>query len=354
MRRYFIVVFTIFFAALLSAACAPQDEAPPEATVRPAVLYTVQASSTLQRSSFPAVISASRSTQLAFEVGGRIEALNVVESSEVKQGDVIAQINKQDYVNKVTQARSEFENAETEYQRAKRLAAQDAIATSVLESRKAQRDIARALLDTAQKALDDTTLRAPYDGNIANVSVKQFQNVQPLEIVATLQSEGVEAIINVPARIVAFSRQFTPVSTRVLLDVAPDISMPATLKEASTEADPNTQTYEVSFSFEPPENLVILPGMTATVQVEAQTLAGNTIQSNGVAVPRAAVVAEGEDRFVWVVNADDMKVTKRSVTISDDVGDVLSITQGLAIGETIVAAGGSFLHEGMQVRAWKK
>ena len=49
-----------------------------------------------------------------------------------------------------------------------------------------------------------------------------------------------------------------------------------------------------------------------------------------------------------------MKVTKRSVTISDDVGDVLSITQGLAIGETIVAAGGSFLHEGMQVRAWKK
>jgi RND family efflux transporter MFP subunit len=341
-------------AAAAVSACAPEVEAPQDNAARPAVFYMVEASSNLRRSEFPAVVSASRSTQLAFEVGGRVEALNVVESSQVKQGDVIAQINQQDYINKVTQARSEYQNAESEYQRARRLAEQNAIATNVVESRKAQRDIAQAGLDTAQKALDDTTLRAPYDGNISTVSVKQFQNVQPLEIVATLQSDGVEAIINVPARIVAFSQQFTPVSTNVVLDVAPDIAIPATFKEASTEADPNTQTYEVRFSFEPPEDLIILPGMTATVRTEAQAASGFDDDEDRVSVPRAAIVAEGEIRFVWVVDPDSMQVEKRTVTIDEGLGDVLSVSAGLETGEIIVAAGGSFLHEGMQVRPWEE
>ncbi len=354
MRRNLCTTALAGAIAAFCAGCAPETEAPSAPTVRPAVLYTVEAASNLQRSSFPAVISASRSTQLAFEVGGRIEELNVVQSSEVEQNQVIAQLDTADYENRLTQARSEYQNAEAEYQRARRLAEQDAIATSILESRKAQRDIARAALNTAEKALNDTTLRAPYAGNISTVSVKQFQNVQPLEIIATLQSDGVEAIINVPARIVAFSQQFTPLSTRVVLDVAPDVAIPATFKEASTEADPNTQTYEVRFSFEPPEDLIILPGMTATVRVEAEAILGSSLEQSAVTAPRSAIVAEGDERFVWVVAPDTMAVSKRIVTIGDGVGDVLSITSGLETGETIVAAGGAFLHEGMQVRPWEE
>lgn len=354
MLRHSLLTAVVGAALALAASCAPDVEEATEPGARPAVLYKVEAASNIQKSSFPAVISASRSTDLAFEVGGRVELLNVFESSQVEQGDIIAELGKQDFVNKVTQARSEFQNAQAEYQRARRLADQNAIATSVLDSRRAQRDIAQAALNTAEKAFNDTTLRAPYGGNISNVPVKQFQNIQPLEIVATLQSDGVEAIINVPARIVAFSQQFTPVSTRVILDVAPDVAIPATLKEASTEADPNTQTYEVRFAFEPPEDLIILPGMTATVRAEAEAVSGSSSEQSAVTAPRAAIVAEGDERFVWVVDPGDMKVVKRSVTIGDGLGDVLSITDGLAAGETIVAAGGSFLHEGMQVRAWEE
>ena len=335
------------------AGCSDDTEEPAEATIRPAVLFMVEAESGLLSTSFPAVVSASRSTQLAFEVGGRIEELNVVESDEVKEGDVIAQLDRRDYQNQLTQARSEFQNAENEYQRARRLADQDAIATSVLQSREAQRDIARAALNTAEKALSDTTLRAPFEGQISTVAVKQFQNVQPLEAIANLQSAGVEAIINVPAQIVAISGQLNPLTNTVVLDAAPDRPIPATFKQASTQADPNTQTYEARFAFEPPDGLVILPGMTATVEIEAEQLQHASSESGAVIIPRSAVVAEGSEKFVWAVS-EDMTVSKRVITVGEGLGDNLSITSGLEVGETIVAAGGSFLHEGMQVRPWEE
>ena len=336
------------------AACAPEAEAPAEPLVRPAKLITVEAATNRRTLEFPAVIRSSRSTQLAFEVGGRITELNVIESSQVEQGQVLARIDERDFVNKVSQARSEYQNAESEFQRARRLAEQDAVSKSVLDARRAQRDIARAALDTAEKALSDTTLTAPYSGAISVVNVKEFQNVQPLEPIATLQSDGVEALINVPATIVAFMPQLSPVSTKVILDAAPENDLPATLKEASGEANPSTQTYEVSFGFTPPEELLILPGMTATLvsELELSDLAQREI--GGMSVPLSAILAEGEERFVWVTNPDDMTVSKRAVAVGNSLGDSVVITSGLRAGETIVAAGGSFLHEGMKVRPWER
>ena len=335
-------------------ACSAEQEAPSEPSVRPAKLFTVEAASNRRTLEYPAVIRASRSTRLAFEVGGRITELNILESNEVEQGQVLAKLDPRDFQNNLAQARSEYQNAESEYQRARRLAEQDAISKSVLDSRRAQRNIAQAALDSAEKALSDATLTAPYEGFISAVNVKQFQNVQPLEPIATLQSEGVEALINVPATVVAFVPQFTPVSTKVILDAAPNTELPAVLKEASGEADPNTQTYEVSFTFTPPDDLLILPGMTATLVNELELSDRVVGEFGGIAVPLSSIIAEGEERFIWVTNPEDMSVSKRVVTVGSSVGDKIAITSGLTAGETIVAAGGSFLHEGMKVRPWKR
>ncbi|MEO0953050.1 MAG: efflux transporter periplasmic adaptor subunit, partial [Pseudomonadota bacterium] len=76
------------------------------------------------------------------------------------------------------------------------------------------------------------------------------------------------------------------------------------------------------------------------------------IVAPGVAVPLDAVLAEGPNRFVWVVG-DDMRLEKRAVELGQEVTDNVTVTSGLAGDETIVAAGVSFLAEGMQVREWQ-
>lgn len=338
-------------ALVILAACADSEAPATVDTVRPAKLITVQAASLERELSFPAVIQAARSAELTFQVAGEIRELNVLEGDTVQEGDVIATLDQRDARNRLAQSEAEFENAEVEFERAERLFDQDAIARSVLDSRRTQRDVARASLDTARKALSDTVLRAPFSGGISRVDGRQFQNIQAKEVIALIQSSEVEAVMNAPGTIVARIPQLETLETRVLLDAAPDAPIIATFKEASGEADRATQTYAVTFSFTPPDGLFILPGMTATVESDFLFTNAPDIITGGIAVPLSAVLAEGDQRFVWLVG-EDSTVSKQEIALSSDFGEFVTVIEGLSGGETIVAAGVSFVHEGMEVRPW--
>ena len=340
------------FILLLAAACSQAPAPEPEAKVRPAKLTQVAASTNQRDLSFPAVIESAQSAELTFQIAGEIRDLNVLEGDEVGQGTVIARLDQRDARNRLAQAQAEYENAEAEYQRAERLAAQDAISRSVLDTRRTQRDVSRASLSTSQKALSDTVLRAPFDGFISRVTGRQFQNVQAKEAIAMLQSEEVEAVVNVPGTIIARMPQLEPVKVRVILDAAPEAEILASFKEAAGEADAATQTYEIRFSFIPPEDLFILPGMTATVQSSFMFNGAEDLVARGIAVPISAILSEAGSMYVWVVNPDSMKIEKRQVTVSGDGNETVTVTEGLSGGETIIAAGVSFFNDGMTVRAW--
>ena len=338
---------------LFLVACSGRTETPAEPPVRPIKLITVETSSNRLPLSYPAVIEAAQSSVLTFQVSGLLQELPVTEGQPIEEGALIAKLDQRDYLNSYNSAKAQFDNAESEFQRARRLSEQNAISRSVLEQRQSARDIAKAQFDTAKKALDDTELRAPFSGQIARVNVENFQNIGAQQAVATLQSAGsVEAVINVPARILAYVPQITPINTTVTLDAAPNVPIPARFKEASGQADPTTQTYRVRFSFSPPENLLILPGMTAKVDT-TMIYTGDQFDT-GVSAPASAIMAEAEENFVWVVDQETMTVSKRKVTIGDErFFEEIFIVDGLADGDVIAGAGAAYLHEGMRVRAWE-
>ena len=348
----------IFRAALLAAffivvGCGRASEDTPTPTARPIKILTVEASSNQFPFSYPAIVEAARSTTLTFQVGGLVQELPAHRGQTVKQGDLIARVDSRDFASNAQAAKAQYDNARAEYERARRLAAQDAISKSVLDQRLSQRDIARAQYLTAAKALEDTTLLAPFDGQIADVMIEQYQNVAPQTAVAVLQTEdALEATINIPAQIISHIPGFTPSGTIIILDSAPDLQIPASFKEITTQADPTSQTYATSFTFEPPEHLNVLPGMTGTI--ETTLIYDGPHVEAGVSVPFASVFVEGDDYFVWVVDTQTMSVTKRAVTLAEFLtADTLTIVAGLEGGEAIAGAGAAYLHEGMRVRAWQ-
>lgn len=348
---------SVGIAALLSAAIAgcsgPDPE--PERTVseRPAKL-TVATRATSQRDlTFPAVIRAIESAELTFQIAGEIQELNVLEGEVVERGTVIARLDNRNNLNQVAQAQAEFDNAVAEFERAERLAAEDAISRSVLETRRTTRDVAAAALDNARKSLGDTVLRAPFDGSISEVSARRFQNVQAKESIATIQTQEVEAVVNMPGTIIARIPQLIPVGVNVRLDSAPDTPIQAEFREAAGTADPETQTYEVSFAFSPPETLFTLPGMTATVETTLDFSGASDIFPQGISVPLTSILAEGDETYVWVVDPDTMSISKQRVVVSAEGGENVTITDGLQGGETVIAAGVTFFNEGMTVRPWQ-
>ena len=72
-----------------------------------------------------------------------------------------------------------------------------------------------------------------------------------------------------------------------------------------------------------------------------------------VAVPIEAILSEADRHYLWVVDPESMTVSRRAVTLGDGVGRMLPVLDGLAAGEIIVAAGVSYLHEGMKIRRYE-
>ncbi len=339
------------FLALL-AACGSSEEVAKEPPIRPIKLVTVTDSSNQLPVSYPAVVEAAQSSILTFQVGGLLQEIPVTEGQLVEAGTLIARLDQRDFQNNLNSAKAQYDNAESEYQRSLRLAEQDAISRSVVEGRKSSRDIAKAQYDTAQKAFDDTELRAPFTGQIAAISVENFQNVGAQQAVVTLQTAGaVEAVIDIPARILAYVPQINPTNTAMILDAAPNVRIPATFKEASGQSDPTTQTYRVRFTFTPPENLLILPGMTGSIEATFVYL-GDQFDL-GVSVPVGSIISEDDQRYVWLVDEETMTVSRREIEVADErFAEDVAVIAGLEGGEVIAGAGASYLYEGMQVRAW--
>ena len=345
----FVFLTTLIFAA----SCGREDDDQVrEPKVRPVKLITLSGASDLQTAKYPATVSAEQRSELSFQVGGLIEDIAVTESQEVQEGDVIARLDQRDFQSQANSARSRFANAEEEYQRAVRLSREDAIARSVLEQRESQRDVARAQLDSAEKALEDTVIRAPFSGVVAQVSFEKRETVPAGQVVATLIGKGdLEVTVNLPASIIAESQEVEARGTFVILDAAPDSRIEATFKEANLLADATSQTYAVTFTFQPPGNLIILPGMNATVELSSARRSTDP-EASRIAVPLSAILSDGAARYVWIVDQDTMTVSKREVTVSDGIGETAIVTEGLGQGDTIATAGASYLADGMQVRPW--
>ncbi len=324
--------------------------------IRPVKLINVGEADATQVSQFPAVIGANRLSELSFQVGGMLQELPIKEAQRIKRGELIAKLDQRDLKSAVDAAKAQFQSAEAEYQRAVRLAKEDAIAGNVLEQRKTQFDVSKTQLDQAKKALGDSVLRAPFTGVVAQKLVKKLQAISPGQVVVSFMSaDSLEATIDLPANFLAnIPKDESDSGHRlafVILDAAPNQMIEAEFKEASLIADTASQTYAITFAFRPPENLLVLPGMNATVELRIENQAQT--EHTRVAVPLDAVTSDGQNSYVWVVNQEAMTVSKRTVSIEESVGKTVVVTAGLNANDTIVGAGAAYLSEGMQIREWK-
>ncbi|WOJ98538.1 efflux RND transporter periplasmic adaptor subunit [Congregibacter brevis] len=347
------IYMTLIAAALALGGCS--DDSPDvmdeDVSDRPVKIIEIGAASREQSSTHPAVISAAATRDLGFAVSGVLMELLVNETQLVEEGDLVARLDTRDFENTRDAARAAFANAESEYQRAVRLSAQDAIASNVLEQRLAQRDQAKAQLDSAEKSLMDAQIVAPFAGVIADVPAEEGDSVGPGSIVATLISvDTLEASIQLPASVISGAQTRRDRGSFVVLDAAPETEIPAKFTEADLIADATSQTYTVTFAFTPPETLIVLPGMNARVILRSESSASGA--GNRINVPLAAIQSDGDGQYLWVVDGDPLTVSRRDIVVATGVGENAIVTSGLQAGDRIVGAGGAYLSPGIVVSEW--
>lgn len=325
-----------------------------EEAIRPVKLVSTGINQAQEISKFPALVSADQFIELSFTSGGKLIEFPVKDALQVKKGDIIARLDQSDFENNLVKARAQYQNAETEYKRLVRLSKSNAVSRSSLQQGLTERDISLSQLKSAQKALNDSTIKAPFDGFIAQKMVNKGESISAGKTIAILiGGNTLEASIDIPASYLAHlyktKNEQQNIETYIKLDIQPKNSILATYKEAVLIADTATQTYTVKFEFSAPENLLVLPGMNATVEVHLP--AAESV--NNISIPMSAITSDGATNYVWVVNKQDMTVAKRDITINEGIGETMTVASGLERDELIVSAGVAYLYQGMKVREWK-
>lgn len=347
LRRAAAVAPLLLSLGFLSACQDPPPTVQPEVS-RPVATEEVRPATLHSGLRFPGRVRAVQRASLAFNVPGRIATFPAREGQTLRAGELIAQLDTETFEVRLAAATAKFDEARTDYERVRQIWEKtQAIARAEVDQKLATLAVARSNYAAAKQDADDTRLLAPFDGVVVRRFVEDFQNVQAKEPVVSLQSvDDLEIVIHVPERVMSAEPRRTTALAR--FEGLPGRRFAASLKSYSSEADPQTQTYEVVLALTRPQDATILPGMSAEVLLD-EAAAGAAPDS--VMMPLQAV-ASGPDGapFAWVVDPESSRVTRRPIQVGSIVGPDIVVIDGLQAGERIATAGLGHLREDMLVR----
>jgi RND family efflux transporter MFP subunit len=342
------------------AACREAPPPPPE-RIRAIKTITVAEQASGKMRQFSGVVEAADSSSISFEVSGNVREIRVDVGDRINKGQVLAVLDKRTYTLNVKAAEAEVGRAQVQLadkrndlDRFQRINKQDpgAVSQAALDNSQAAVDGAlkqvqftKSQLKLAQRDLDKTVLRAPFDGVIANRYIDAFNEVvRGQKCFDTFELTGMEVAISIPEDAIDEIHmeqkgdiQFAVISDRTYHGRVTEIS-----KVAGT-----ANAFPIKLTVDDPDER-IRPGMTARVTLQ---LSGGD-QKAAYLVPISAIAQHGDTKKGFVYIYDDKSSTvKRTQIESGSVrGNSAVIFRGVKEGDIVAVAGVSFLEDGQKVK----
>jgi RND family efflux transporter MFP subunit len=346
-------------AASLLQACGEQEQ--PEPVIRPVRYQEAYSTGGSRVRSFSGTARASVESRISFKVPGTIRRLAVEVGDTIRAGQIIAELDDEDYRLQVqraeaglSQARAQARNAEADYARARQLYENANLSRSELDAaRTASESAASSVnayereLELARLQLSYTRLAAPVAGAVASVNVEVNENVQTGQTVVLLTSgSNLEVEVGVPGVLITGIAEGDEVRTS--FDALPGREFPGIVTEVGVAATGAGMTFPVTVRLAESET-GIRPGMSAEVGFLFESDSQRVVHL----VPSAAVGEDREGRFVFVVEPTEAGlgiVRRRAVNVGELTPEGLEILEGLVDGDRIVTAGWSKIEDGLRVR----
>ena len=339
-------------------ACDSADTESTEAlaeVARPAKIVPVMAAGINVLRRFPGTLEASNKADLAFRVGGQLAELPAQAGMRVKQGDLLARLDDTDYQNSLKERQARFELARIQHDQASKLLKQKLSSQLKYDQAAAELKSSRAALDQARDNLEYTRLLAPFEGIVARVDIKNFQAVQAKSPIIRLQNiEQLDIRFSVPESLVSQLKQeddpavLKSICGSVYFSAHPGRLFRACHKEHESVPDALTRNYSVVFALERITEFAILPGMSVTMELDfSRFLPDDAIKS--LLIPVESVFEQDGQLWVWRVD-DESRARKVMVEVGALKVDKIEVAKGLKLKDQVVAAGVSYVREGMLLK----
>ena len=306
-------------------------------------------------------IEAVTSVTVGTQVSGIVNKLYVDYNSQVKKGQVIAELDKTNLLSELNTAKANLASATSNlsYQAAnmnryqtlykKGLVSADEYENALLNYRQAKEQVASSKenVQKAQTNLGYATITSPIDGTVISKSVEEGQTVAasfntPELFTIAKDLTNMQVVANVDEADIGGVKEGDRVTFTV--DAYPDDTFEGTVKQVRLEATTtnNVVTYEVVISA-PNADLKLKPGLTANVTIYTQERSGVLAVANKalrftptketVGKDMKIVDCKGKNK-VWTLNGNTL--TAHPVTIGQSDGINTEITKGLKQGDKIV------------------
>jgi multidrug efflux system membrane fusion protein len=351
-------VISIALATGGLAGCAKHEPAPEP--VRAVKVLTVGASAFQTGYEFSGEVKARVESRLGFRVAGKIVQRQAELGQSVKAGQVLAQLDAQDYRLAADAARAQVAAASTnrdlaaaDFRRYQALREQNFISGAELERRETALKAAQAQLEQAQAQLASqgnqaryTTLVADVSGVVTAIEAEPGQVVSAGTPVVRIAQDGPrDVVFSVPEDKVSALTPGSDVTVRLW---AGNGSIAGKVREVAASADAVTRTYPVKVSLDAQAK----PPLGATVSVVPQAL--SHVGMPVIKVPTSALRQEGNGTAVWVLDKASMTIKLQPVQVATADGNEAVIASGLLPGMVVVYAGVHVLSPGQKVSIYQE
>ncbi|MBF5011468.1 efflux RND transporter periplasmic adaptor subunit [Burkholderia pseudomultivorans] len=324
-----------------------------------------------------------RKAAVASKGQGRVEWLGVLEGTRVKKDEVIARLESDDVRASLAQAlaqvkvaranlalqQAELSDAEIALRRSAALAPKGAVPAAQYDADRARVNKARASVDSdaaaiasaqanaqaAQVAVDQTVIRAPFDGIVLAKHANVGDNITPFSsasdskgaVVTIADMDTLEVEADVAESNIAKIRAEQP--CEIQLDALPDLRFAGRVSRIVPTVDRSKATVLVKVRFVDRDDRV-LPDMSAKIAFLSKPLSAQ--DRRPVTAVQASAVVERDGRPVVFVVKDDA-VRAVPVTKGARIGELVAIG-GVKPGDTVVLAPDPKLRDGAKVTVAKK
>jgi len=350
MGRFFYGLLWVALAGL--AACSSDETDTTEKEVATVVqLAEVQVANQKNEFSFPAKVVAKTTANMAFQVSGRLDEINLPEGQVVKQGEVLARLDAEPFKRAVRTAQVRVKQAKLELDRVKAIAEKGIGSAQSVDNAQVAYDLAQLDLENARQNLEYSVLKAPFDGLVAKRLIENEGFIATGSPVARLQDlSKIHFEFDVPERLIARYSRSQVAQAQAYIDGSIDKDFDIKYVEHSTEPNPVTQTYKVTYAMDNPKGLDITPGVRATVNIVGNGSGMPTV----LGVPVTSIVSAPDNQlFVWLFNEETKRVSKQAVVTGPMLKGYVAVMSGLEEGQKVVSAGVKKLEDGMLVRPYK-
>ena len=294
-------------------------------------------------------LRAVRGAELSLEVPGVVETISFQSGDEVKAGQVLLILRKEDEEARLQSLEATAQLAQITYDRdLKQLKAQ-AISQAIVDNDEANLRNARAQVAVQKAILDKKTLRAPFDGKLGLRQVDLGQFLAAGAMIATLQSMNpIYVDFLLPQQAVAQIAVGDKVRARI--DAFPGQTFGGEITAINPKIETSSRNVQVRATLPNPEQKLI-PGMFAAVELDTGA------PQRLVTLPQTAVSYNPYGSLVYIVDdkgkgADGKpELTARQVFVTTGAtrGDQVAILKGVSEGDTVVTSGQIKLRNGVPV-----